>query len=139
MTPHALLFTISAIGIAEAVYLIRTRKAHEKPVCPIGGGCAVVLESKYNRLLGIHNDLLGLLFYVAVSVILAFLVIGVEPMRLWDWIAKAMIAGAVVMSVVLLYLQGRVIKAWCFWCIMSAITTFLMVIIVLTSELILPS
>lgn len=136
MTPHALLFTIAAVGIAETVYLIRTRLAHRAPVCPIGGGCATVLESKYNRMFGVHNDLLGLVFYVVVAVLLAFLVIGIGQLALWDVVVKIMITGGVLMSVVLLYLQARVIKAWCFWCIMSALTTFLMGLITLVSKLI---
>lgn len=136
MTAHALLFTIASIGIAEVVYLIGTRKAHEHPVCPIGGGCTIVLESKYNRLFGIHNDILGLMFYVSMSILMAFLVLRLEPMAWWEGLVQLLVVGAVLMSLLFLYLQWRVIKAWCFWCIMSAATTFLMGIIILTAKLI---
>lgn len=137
MTPHALLFTLAAIGISETVYLIRKRIALQKPVCIIGEDCQKVLESKYNKIFGIRNDVLGLLFYIVISFITAFLVIGVEPVAWWDFLAKILIAGGAVMSLALTYIQWKLIKAWCFWCIMSAITTWLMAIIILTSELIL--
>ena len=138
MTPHALLFTLAAIGIAEAVYLIRKRMAMEKPVCILGEECHVVLESKYNKIFGVHNDVLGLAFYITVSFITAFLVIGVEPIVLWVLLANLAIGGGAVMSFFLVYLQWRVIKAWCIWCVMSALTIFFMGLILLTSTLILP-
>lgn len=50
MTAFALLFTLSAIGISETVYLIRKRIASERPVCLIGEDCTLVLASKYNKL-----------------------------------------------------------------------------------------
>ena len=138
MTAHALLFTLAAIGISETVYLIRERLLHEKPFCVLGQSCEVVLESKYNKIFGVHNDVMGLLFYIAVSFITAFLVIGVEPMEWWDLFAKIAIASGAVFSLFLVYLQWKVIKVWCFWCLMSAMTIFLMALILLTSNLILP-
>ena len=149
LTPHALLFTIAAIGISEASYLIRKRIAAERPVCPIGGGCEQVLNSKYNSLiLGIHNDLLGMLFYVGAAIIAGLIVIydgnpGVlsglledNPQPLLALALEAMLLGATAMSAIFTYLQWKVIKAWCFWCLMSAATIAIMDIIVITSKLI---
>lgn len=93
MTAEALLFTIAAIGISETSYLIRKRRAGERPVCVIGERCNEVLQSKWSRLLGVPNDLLGLVFYIAVSILLAFLLIGVEPAQLWESLMKISLAG----------------------------------------------
>ncbi|MBI3046338.1 MAG: hypothetical protein HYY86_02260 [Candidatus Harrisonbacteria bacterium] len=136
MTSLALLFTLSAIGISETVYLIRKRIASEKPICPIGGGCATVLTSKYNKMFLIPNDILGLLSYIIISLIAAFLVIGVEPMFMWNSALKILVAVASLVSFFLTYLQWRVIHAWCFWCLMSAFTIWLMGIIILVSTVI---
>jgi len=133
MTSLALLFTLSAIGISETVYLVRKRIASEKPICPIGGGCVTVLASKYSNMLLIPNDVLGLLSYVTISFIAAFLVIGVGPMFVWNSALKILVAAASLMSIFLTYLQWRVIRAWCFWCLMSAFTVWLMGIIILAS------
>ncbi len=122
MTAFAWLFTLAAVGIAETAYLIRKRIESEKPVCPIGGGCEIVLGSRYNKIFGVHNDILGFLFYMATAVLTGFLVIGVEPLVWWNTIVLAMVAGAAAMSLALIYLQWQVIKAWCFWCLMSAAT-----------------
>jgi len=135
MTPHALLFTLAAIGISETFYLIRKRIAFEKPVCPLGESCEVVLKSKYNRLFGIHNDVLGFLFYVGMTFVAALVVIGVEPVTKWIFLGKLAVSGGVLMSLFFLYLQWRVIKAWCFWCVMSSITIFSMFAIIFISDL----
>ncbi len=136
MTSFALLFTLSAIGISETVYLTRKRIASEKPICPIGEGCVTVLTSKYSKLFIIPNDVLGLTAYIVIAFIAAFLVIGVEPMFLWNFSLKILVVVASLMSIFFTYLQWRVIHAWCFWCLMSAFTIWLMGIIILVSTMI---
>ena len=136
LTPHALLFTIAAIGISEASYLIRKRIAAEQPVCPIGEGCHPVLTSVYNRIFGIHNDILGFAFYIAFAFIAAIIVIGIPQIGLVIQAAWLMLVGATAMSAFLTYVQWHIVKAWCFWCLMSAGTVVLMDIIFLTMRLI---
>jgi uncharacterized membrane protein len=136
MTPHALLFTIAAIGISETSYLIRKRKANERPICVFGEKCHEVLESKYNSLFfGIPNDILGLLFYSILAILTAFIVIGRGEIEIFVLLTKLIILGSVGMSLVFLYIQWKILKAWCFWCIVSAFTTFLMGLIVVMSNL----
>jgi|SRR3989344_6143397 len=135
MTSQALLFTLCCLGISETVYLIKKRFLLQKPVCPIGENCLAVLESKYSRIFIIPNDLLGLLFYIACSLITAFLVIGIGPLPLWDSIIKVLIILGSLLSIFFTYLQWYVIKAWCFWCLMSASTIWLMAAIILVSNL----
>jgi len=133
MTALALLFTLSAIGIAETVYLIRTRRAAELPVCPIGEGCATVLTSKYSKIFIIPNDILGLLGYIVISFIAALLVIGINA-SFWAPILKILIGFAALLSIFFTYLQKYKIRAWCFWCLMSAFTIWLMGIIIIFSS-----
>jgi uncharacterized membrane protein len=132
MTAIALLFTLAAIGISETVYLIEKRIAQDHSlVCPIGTGCETVLSSKYNKIIFIPNDVLGLLAYVVISVIAAFLVIGVSPVAFWTLALKILVGVASFVSLIFFYLQWRVIHAWCFWCLMSAFTIWLMGVIIL--------
>lgn len=127
MGAFALLFTMAAIGIAETSYLIDKRKAAEKPVCPIGGDCGKVLTSKYNKVFGfIHNDQAGRLFYVGVGLLTALLYLGYGPSDLLNGLLMLAVAGGLLMSAVLIFLMWRVIKAWCFWCLMSAATIVVM-------------
>ncbi len=134
MTALALIFTLSAIGISETMYLIRKRIASERPVCPIGDDCSVVLSSKYSKIFILPNDVLGLLAYVFIEIIAAFLVIGIGPLSLWNIILTIMIIAMSLASLFFTYLQWRVIRAWCFWCLMSACTIWLMLVIILVSK-----
>ena len=134
MTSFALLFTLSSIGISETVYLIRKRIAAEKPVCPIGDGCEVVLTSKYSKIFLLPNDVLGLIAYIIISILAAFLVIGIMPTLWWSWLIKILVGGASIVPLIFTYLQWRVIRLWCFWCLMSAFTIWLMEIIILASK-----
>ncbi|MBI4437905.1 hypothetical protein HY631_03045 [Candidatus Uhrbacteria bacterium] len=137
MTASSLFFTMAAIGIAETAYLIGERYASRKPICPIGGGCAQVLESKYNKLLGVYNDVLGLVFYLGVSTLSAIIVVGIGPLPLLNQIVSAATLVALLLSVRFFYLQWRVIRAWCFWCLLSSLTILIMSIILLTHAFIL--
>ncbi len=135
MTALAILFTMAALGISETAYLIRKRKASELPICPIGESCLTVLNSRYNKFLGVHNEYLGFVFYAAVSLVASFLVVGFGPKELLAYFAKIMILGASFASLILLYIQWRVLRAWCFWCVMSAATIFVMALVVFTSNI----
>ena len=134
MTSLALIFTLSAMGISETIFLIRKRSSLEHPVCPIGGDCGEVLGSKYSKIFLLPNDVWGLLLYVAICFLAALLVIGVPPISIWSALIKILIGGASLMSLFFTYLQWRIIRAWCFWCLMSAFTIWLMAIIILISK-----
>ena len=134
MTAAALLFTLAALGISETVYLIRKRIASQKPFCPLGESCTLVLSSDYSKLFFIPNDILGLLFYIVSSVITAFLVIGVGPVSLWIFSIRTMVILGSLLSIYFVYLQWQVIRAWCFWCVMSALTVWLMGVILFSSS-----
>ena len=135
MTSLALIFSFAALGISETSYLIQKRRAAEKPICPVNENCLAVLESRYRKIFFISNDILGLLFYVLCSFVAAFLVVGIEPLPFWNFVIKILILLGSVFSVFLTYLQFHVIRAWCFWCLMSAATIWLMGIVVLTARL----
>ena len=139
LTAYSLLFTIASIGISEVAYLIRKRRAAEAPVCPIGGGCETVLKSKYNKFFGlVHNDILGMAFYICAAAVSALVVINEQNDELVKSlidVLSIMLAGATAMSLVFTYLQWRVIRAWCFWCLMSAATIVIMDIIVISIKI----
>lgn len=133
MTALALIFTLAAIGISETVYLIKKRRQNDKPVCFIGEDCHAVLESKWNKILGIRNDILGLFYYLVVSAVAALLVLELETNFLNQALILLLLSGAA-MSVYFSYLQGAVIKKWCFWCLMSAFTTWTMLAILIIDK-----
>lgn len=132
---YFLLLLVSCFGILLALYLIHKRWALTSPICPMGGRCDLVLTSKYNKTFGVHNDLTGLLFFVVIAGFSILVILG-NPLvgqyfRLILSVVGVAVTIAALMSLRFLYLQWRVIKAWCFWCVVSAMTVFFIEIITL--------
>ncbi len=137
MTSFALLFTLSCIGIAETIHLIGLRRAIEERRKEGDVVHSNVLLSKYNALfLGVHNDVMGFLFYVASAVLTALLFLQTGPVMVIYAAEMAAITAAVFTSLVFVFLMWRVIRYWCVWCLMSAIITFVMGFIAFTAELV---
>ncbi len=131
MTSLSLIIILAAIGINISIYLIRKRIASEKPVCFIGEDCSAVLDSKYNKLFIIHNDVLGLIGYVFILVLAGLIVIGFGPIALIKTVLAMTIGAAALVSVIFTFIQWRIIKAWCLWCLMSAVISWVMGIVVI--------
>ena len=126
------IFLLGVIGLGESLYLVTTRLRHEKPVCIAGESCHIVLRSKYSRLFGFaHNDILGVLFYICTLILSILILTATGPVSLWiNGLSIAVLLGAV-MSVILTFIQWRILKNWCFWCLLSAATNWLMAILLL--------
>jgi uncharacterized membrane protein len=131
MTIFALLVTLAAIGISETSYLISKRRAHEKPVCMTGESCQIVLHSKYATMFGIGNDVLGLGFYLVITLVSALVFLHTQPTDWWLLALRVLVGAGSVASLFLTYLQARVIRAWCSWCLLSACTIWLMALLLI--------
>lgn len=124
MSPLFLILLLEILGAIATIYLIGKRQAGEKPVCPIGDNCHTVLSSKYNKMFFVHNDELGLVFYLVAIFFAVALLNNFGPIELIEKIFGLMLAAASTLSVVFVYLQWRVIRAWCFWCVFSAVNVW---------------
>ena len=132
MAALALIF-LSIIGISETIYIIRKRMMDEKPMCPVGGDCLAVLTSKYNKILFIQNDVLGLVIYILIFLLSLGIFIDFGLVSLYVLLLKIIVSIASIFSLFLTYIEWRVIKTWCFWCLLSAITVWGMGIILFTT------
>ena len=132
MSTFITLLVFSIIGLAIALYLAYKRVTKEKPYCLIGEDCTAVLSSKYSNILGVHNDVAGAGFYVALLLILFMLRADVGPTDLLILAMKLMSGAGIGMGLILLFVQWKVIRAWCFWCIVSDLNTWLVAYIIFT-------
>jgi uncharacterized membrane protein len=98
-------------GFGVAAYLTWAHYADSTVVCPVGGGCETVQESRYAEIAGIPVALLGLVAYTA---ILALLVWDAPVARLAA--ASTSLVG-LLFSIYLLVVQLFVIDAICIWCL----------------------
>lgn len=131
MVTISMILVLSMIGIGETVYLIRKRLRAERPICIIGDSCTTVLESKYNKLFLIPNDILGLLTYLLIFFLSLFYALQMGSIPLLVFGITGLVGIGCAASVMFSFIQWRFIKVWCFWCLMSAFTLWAMGIILL--------
>jgi uncharacterized membrane protein len=120
---------LSTLGILIAGYLtVRHYDATEISVCPIfDNGCDTVTGSKYAVILGfLPLALLGVFYYATVFMLGALYAFRGNKgfMKLSSYISML---GAL-FSLLLLYVQGFVLHAYCFYCVSSAIVSLLLFI-----------
>ena len=121
-----ILLLLAFSGLAETVYLISCRLQKRRPICPAGESCSIVLESNYNSLFWIHNDIVGLFFYSAIIIDLLLIGMRIGFVPLEFLALNALFIGGACMSALLIYIQWKIIKFWCFWCLVSACINWLM-------------
>lgn len=121
---------LSVGGIITSGYLVwkHYQKQKQPLVCPMNHDCSVVTESKWSHLFYVRNEVLGLLFYVSmlgVGLGMAFLN---EYVGLLGLIIKISTAFGVLFSLFLIFIQIKVIKDYCFYCLISTVITILLFI-----------
>ena len=107
----------SFFGFLDALYLAIEHYLNRIPPCSLVKGCEQVLTSKYATIFGIPVALFGAVFYIAVFLlVLAYLDSRNE--RILKFVFFLTLAGFLG-SLGFLYLQIFVIKALCFYCLIS--------------------
>lgn len=141
MTYFIFIIVLALFGVGETVYLISKRRKNQKPICVGKDDCNLVLNSKYNKIFGIHNDVLGLAFYTFVflshllflanflAIGFAYQADGLVRILLMVFLVSLLVSS--IMSLRFVFLMAFKLKAWCQWCVGSAVTVALMVLIVL--------
>lgn len=125
---HKIILILALVGIATAIYLFIQRVKKRPPVCVIDSDCATVWESPYSKTFGVGNEVFGFVFYATSAAIELALFLGSTDLRLVLG-ELVFLAGGFVMSCYFIYLQWRVIRAWCFWCTFSAVIVWAMLTI----------
>jgi uncharacterized membrane protein len=119
----SILILLSFLGLVDTLYLGIHRG---KPVpCSVTNGCEEVLNSRYSALAGIPISWFGFAFYLGVFSAAVFASFGDDGvLRLIFWPALA----AFLISVGLVAIQAFVLRAYCQYCLGSAILVTLILI-----------
>jgi len=110
------------IGIGISGYLTWSHLAGQSPYCGGYHGCATVQNSPYAEIGGIPVASIGLLGYL--------ILLGLSLLRdrvqgeMVFYLSATLFGTALIgflYSLYLTYLEAFVIRAWCFWCVTSAL------------------
>jgi uncharacterized membrane protein len=118
---------ISLVGLADAIYLTVEHLAGRAVQCTITSGCEQVLNSAYATIGGVPLAALGALAYFTAFSLSVLAIFGNRSAgNLLLYVIGLMLA----VSVYLFILQAFVLHAFCQFCLLSAVATLLLAIIV---------
>lgn len=127
---NRLVFILSLFGLAVSAFLFYEYTFTGPIFCPTGQGCNIVRASPYSTFLGISIPILGVFFYLTMAM-LAVVHTHELPRK---FIHRLQLAGSIIgfgFGVYLTYLEAFVIRAFCFWCVISFIISLIILLAIL--------
>ncbi|MCI0420705.1 MAG: vitamin K epoxide reductase family protein [Acidobacteria bacterium] len=126
-----LMVALAFVGMVDAAYVALHASRGFLLPCGFAGGCDQVLNSPYAAFLGIPVAWFGLAFYVTTAGCALFALFGFEQTLRLSFGLTALAFG---FTLYLLYLQAMVIRAFCDYCLLSALLVSLIFILHLWSR-----
>src|SRR5262245_44414400 len=108
---------LAFVGIVDAAYVSLHSRQFLLP-CGVAGGCDQVLNSPYAKILGIPVAWFGLAFYLTMASCGLFAFFGFEGLLRFSFTLVTLALG---FTAYLFYLQAVVIRAFCDYCLLSAL------------------
>ena len=124
---------VALVGLTDAIYLTVHHYTAEPVPCSIINGCEQVLTSSYAEFYGVPTAAFGAVAYLTAFLLALLTAFGNR--RAWDFFGAIVVVMAVFTGW-LIYLQAYVIEAFCQFCLLSAATTFTLLVIYLISKFI---
>lgn len=117
---------LAGIGVLNTIYLSyhAITKTPVKCIFFPDEWCHKVQMSSYSRMFGIPNAFMGFAMYAGILVFSLLYASDVTPF----WPVTVLILMGFLFSMYFSYIQASVLKAWCTWCVLSAIDFTLLVI-----------
>ena len=119
MNTVTVLYACGAIGILDTLYLIYHKVRGTDVACPFfpKEWCRTVQYSPQSKTLGIPNSFAGFAMYAAILIFTYLFSTGSFAF----WPVQAIVTFGFLFSLYFTYVQGFVLKAFCTWCVISAI------------------
>ena len=122
---------MSLLGLAVSSFLFYEYTLSGPIFCPAGVGCDIVRASPYSNFFGIPIPILGVIFYLTMA-ILSVVHTHELPRKLIKKLQLFIAVVGVGFGTYLTFLEGFVIKAFCFWCVLSFIISVAILLLILT-------
>jgi uncharacterized membrane protein len=112
---------VSLIGILDAGYLTISHLGGKDAGCFLLEGCNIVLKSSYAEIFGIPIALFGLAYYLVIF--LGILFFNFNRKRILIRNISILTIFGLLATLWFLYLQAFVIREFCTYCLISAVTS----------------
>lgn len=117
---------LALIGLADSIFLSYKHITTDPLYCS-SFGCDVVTTSAYSLILGVPVAYLGIIYYGTLVALMAAYMIGSDMRALWALRVAASVG--VVFSGWFVYVQLFILGEMCPYCIVSAVTTLILAIV----------
>lgn len=128
MTALNILYVCGVIGVLDTLYLIYHKIRGTEVACPFfpKEWCHTVQHSPQSKTFGIPNSMAGFAMYVLILAFTYYFSAGVASF-LW---VKYIVTFGFLFSLYFTYVQAFVLRAFCTWCVVSAINFTVMAYVV---------
>ncbi len=120
-------FVVALIGFGDAVYLTATHYLGIMPECSVIQGCDIVAMSEYSTIGPVPVSLFGILFYAFMMTISVAWFDTRKPV-LFRYLPFITVP-AFLFSMWLIYVMLFIIRALCIYCLLSAATTTILMLL----------
>ena len=120
---------LALIGLFCSGYLLYTYVTGTPIACAIVHGCDIVRLSRWATSFGLPRPLFGVVFYVLILASLIIRAAGHRHANFWRTMTRLAVLFGFFESGFLFVVQWIDIKAFCFWCLLSAIAVTVIMVI----------
>ncbi|MSR85729.1 hypothetical protein EXS71_04850 [Candidatus Uhrbacteria bacterium] len=120
---------VSLFGLFVSVYLLYTYVNGGPIRCLITHGCDVVRASRYAWVFGIPMPVFGVLFFADIFAVCVLRSATQKQRSLLLRLQQGEIVAGFLFSVFLFFVQWLDLKAFCFWCELSALATLFLLLL----------
>jgi uncharacterized membrane protein len=126
-----ILYVCGIIGVIDTLYLIYNKVKGTEVACLFfpKEWCYKVQHSPQSKTFGIPNSYLGFIMYVLILVMTYMFAGGNLPF----WPIQAIVTFGFLFSMYFVYIQAFVLRAFCTWCVVSAINFTVMTLAIYLS------
>ncbi len=126
-----LLMALSLIGFAVSAYIFYSKRFDKPLFCLRWHDCDAVVRSRYGKTFGVENTIPGMGFYIIVFIygLMQLLNQNVFKGVFVYYSIVGISVVSVLFSLYLVYVQKFILRQWCVYCIVSTISSILILIV----------
>jgi len=128
---YALAAFVSLIGLADSIYLTVEHLSGRSVRCTIVSGCSEVLSSSYATVRGVPLAAIGAVAYFTVFSLATLAAFGYRGL---GKVLILLVSAMFLTTLWLLYLQAFVIRHFCQFCLLSALVTTTLTVLVIAAH-----